>query len=356
LNLESGKENVEDVMNNFFPGGNTMDPGEDMDLFDNIEQILNDDIALGFISNRIDGMDNEKIREVANPFLQMFRSGGVEMFSAGNPDRAEKFKAGMDSLSSYVAIVRRFLPAFRVIYQFLSENRTTTGTLNDEEWDEMMSFDNESVEGPRTETQVDPKIIDHPTEQRSYSGDGVNPSVSASDGMSLKSIFEHHMEKFGSKGMGKVISELEGKENISLGIRVKETLNVMPATEMSAGQNGPSSEPKGIKNLKLSDMVEKHRQQFGEEGMDKVIEEMKSAELDTGGIENRLEASEACVDDERDSLFDDDGDSSNGIMEAAAVIKRESNNTAALRRRMDDMPRPSNMPNPFERDDYLDGD
>jgi hypothetical protein len=320
---------------------------DDLDIFDSIEEILEDDTALTIISSRFDNWDSEKIRSIVKPLLNIFKKRGVEMFSGGDDIRAEALQGYMDTANSYAGIVHEFWPLLKTIYQYIKENKAAAGSLDDEDWNDML-FEEQTAPQmqqmpPQMQQQqqqaIDPNFIGPPPQQ-AYGAQNMQPQPvrQQDNGLTLESMLEKHMEKFGSKGMDDVVRDFEKLSKRDLGIEVADS--VLPTQE--AGQTGPvarGKEPE-LNNMTMKDMVARHQAKFGNEGMEKVGEEMKSAGLDTGDLDFTDESIQGETDD-KDFVMDDEEEH----------LSTAFDENATKRARLDDMPRPG-----FDddRDDYLD--
>ena len=329
-----GNENgeIQDMVNKFTKGGE----GEKVDIFDAIEEIMNDPVALGFVSSKVH-MDNEQVKNIVSPFLGIMKTQGVQMFSAGDESRAAQIQGGLDTVNSYAAVVKTFWPLFKMIYENIRQGRKDT-TLADEDWDGMMFNEQPQPQAqpqqggqpPQPKSGAD--FLKRPTPNAFSSTSNTPPPKKSGGNTAMKAIIENHRKKYGDSGLDKVLVELKEK-GIDVDVEIKKE-----------GAPAPSS----IKGMTMNDMVNKFHSKYGndqgtgrdEAGWNKVKSEMESAGLSTGVEEVATPPQSQSRGDARELDFGQDEE---------VPVKIEQ--PVQKKFRVDDMPRLSGMTDPFGDDE-----
>lgn len=333
-----------------------VDGQDDKDIFDAIRDVLDDDDSLSIISSRVQ-MDNQKIRDLAEPILELLKLNGVQLFSGGDDIRAAGLQNKLDQVNAYAGMINKFLPVLKHIYKMLTENKESQ--LNNDDWDDMM-FDQQQNITPEQmqqqtqqrqqqqqmqQGQIDPDFLSHPGQE--YGAQNVSLPQSDRKAINMKAMLEKHMSKFGRKGMNDVVREFEKIGKIDLGMDIDESTPVQ-----EAGQTGPIQQPAepSIHNMTMKDMVAKHQAKFGGDNMEKVEAEMISAGLSTEGLDfsSNGTGDRAQVSESRDSDYVMDNDDED-MDDAFDTVSQPHTKRA----RLNDVGNASAFSDD-DRDDYLD--
>lgn len=244
--------NPEDLMSKMFSNN----ANGDVDIFDAVNDIVNDDFALGLLSTKVN-MDKDKLRQIIVPFLGILKTQGVQMFSAGDDARAAKIQYGVDTLNSYASIVRAFFPIFKTLYQEIKSNKAADANLGDDDWDSMMLETPQPPQSAQPQPQpqkVGPDFISRPASYSAPGTERVSVSGPVSEGLTMEVILRRHMKKYGKTGMQEVLSELKDE-----GMHIDIEIPTSPEDP-----SAPKKEVRSLKGLTLDKMIENHRAKFGD--------------------------------------------------------------------------------------------
>jgi len=207
---------------------------EEGDIYATIKRIISNDNNLVFMCEHIPwlrGMDPNQLKIMLMPMMGIVEKHGVEVFSAGNPIRAEKIKGLMGKSNVYVSMAADFIPLFQTIVNTIKENKKSTQTdISDEDWasmpfsDVVEDEDQQQQEQQQRTNGVDESFLQRPS-KTTYSGRGSMGSHRRKDILTMEQIVKNHQRKYGNQGLKEVVSEI-GNAGINIDIHIEETPGV----------------------------------------------------------------------------------------------------------------------------------
>ena len=260
----------------------------DEDIFDKLQQLLGNDMAMNFISNKFDGIDNSEIREVVEPLIGVLKTQGVEMFSAGDEVRAEALQKYVNNAGSYFGILQAFWPALKKLYDsFKSAKRKEKG-LTDEDWNQMMYEDiipeqYNNIEQQNGQGQgIDPNFLAQQQQQAQTRnpnmqnfGSQQRQATKQKTGLTIESMLKNHASKFGTDGMDKVVQDLQhvtkneldfddemyGYQRIDNGMAQGQQRQKLQGQQRQQQHSDDTED--GFKDMTFQSMINEHYRKFG---------------------------------------------------------------------------------------------
>jgi len=184
----------------------------DPDLAENLKELLSDDIALNFLSDKVPmfkDMGRDEMMMLLIPMLGLVQKYGVDVVSMGDEERAAKVTGATDQINTAISILRDFMPHLRTIYGMMKNKKSGSEDIDmsDDEWDAVSTYDTGEEAEPSSPSDNSADFLD--TAKRDFSSQGSKPQrTNPNNPFTWEACVQTYREMNGDKNAVQIMAEL----------------------------------------------------------------------------------------------------------------------------------------------------